>query len=219
MKRTRTSDSPLILGVTERTYTGVADVTLPDGCWDFVVIKHSGKVDLLLTGAITQPVPLEFPPGTEVMNITFKPAVFLPQLPSPDRINKGIAISTASPKLFHLGNHTLEIPTFDNAELFAERLLRYGLLEKDQLVASVLNGTPMAASERSVQRHFQYTTGLTYKYFAQIQRAEKALSLLQAGMPALQVALAVGYSDQSHMINSLRRIMGQTPKKIQQSKP
>jgi transcriptional regulator GlxA family with amidase domain len=38
--------------------------------------------------------------------------------------------------------------------------------------------------------------------------------LLQTGLPAVEVALALGFSDQAHMINSLKAIMGQTPREI-----
>ena len=190
-------------------------MTVPDGSWDLLVVKKENHTEIILTGAITRPIPLEFAPGTEVMNISFDPAVFLPELPSPQRLNKGISLPVVGRNKFRFGSNVLEIPTFDNAEIFVEKMQHFGLLGNDKLVASVLQGQPMAASERSIQRHFQYATGLTYKYFEQIKRAEKALSLLQQGMPALQVALAVGYSDQPHMINSLKRLMGKTPKDIQ----
>jgi AraC-like DNA-binding protein len=81
-------------------------------------------------------------------------------------------------------------------------------------VASVLEGAPKAMSERTMQRHFLKTTGLTYKSFTLIERAQKAAELLRLGRPALDVAFALGYADQAHMINSLKAIMGQTPGQI-----
>ena len=59
-----------------------------------------------------------------------------------------------------------------------------------------------------MQRHFLKTTGLTYKAFTQIERAQKALSLLQQGRPAADVAFALGYADQPHLIRSLERHHG-----------
>jgi AraC-like DNA-binding protein len=47
-----------------------------------------------------------------------------------------------------------------------------------------------------------------------VQRAQKAVAMLQMGRPAVDVALTLGFSDQAHMINSLKAIMGQTPKEI-----
>ena len=65
-----------------------------------------------------------------------------------------------------------------------------------------------------MQRHFLRTTGLTYKAFTQIERAQKALGLLQQGRPAADVAFALGYADQPHMIRSVKAIMGLTPGQI-----
>ena len=56
--------------------------------------------------------------------------------------------------------------------------------------------------------------GVTYKTFTQIERAQKAVALLQQGRPAADVAFALGYSDQPHMIRSVKAIMGQTPGQI-----
>ena len=92
--------------------------------------------------------------------------------------------------------------------------MRSGIVERNDLVDSVLAGKPKAMTERTLQRHFLKTTGLTYKTFTVIERAQKAASLLRMGQAAADVAFALGYSDQAHMINSLRAIMGQTPGQI-----
>ena len=68
----------------------------------------------------------------------------------------------------------------------------------------MVEGQPKAMTERTLQRHFLRTTGLTYKHFTLVQRAQKAVAMLQMGRPAVDVALALGFSDQAHMINSLR---------------
>ena len=65
-----------------------------------------------------------------------------------------------------------------------------------------------------MQRHFLKTTGLTYKTFTQIERAQQAMALIAQGRPAADVAFALGYSDQPHMIRSIKAIMGQTPGQI-----
>jgi len=107
-----------------------------------------------------------------------------------------------------------EIPTFENADVFVERLVRDGIVENNDIVASVVEGHPKAMSERTMQRHFLRTTGLTYKSFTLIERAQKAMSLLRMGRPAADVAFALGYADQAHLINSLKAIMGETPGQI-----
>jgi AraC-like DNA-binding protein len=65
-----------------------------------------------------------------------------------------------------------------------------------------------------VQYRFRRATGLTHKTVRQIQRAQKAAALLEQGCPILDTAYQLGYYDQSHLANALRRYRGQTPTQI-----
>ncbi|MCA9947639.1 MAG: AraC family transcriptional regulator, partial [Anaerolineales bacterium] len=65
--------------------------------------------------------------------------------------------------------------------------------------------------------HFMAVTGMSPRKFSLIERARKAVDLLQTGLPASQVAVDAGYSDQPHLCRSLKAIMGQTPMQIQQT--
>lgn len=89
-----------------------------------------------------------------------------------------------------------------------------GLLRSDDLVARAFSGRPKAASKRSVQQHFRKTTGITQKDFQLIRRAQEAVRQLKAGHNAADVAIDLGYSDQSHMIKSIRKIMGHLPSNL-----
>jgi AraC-like DNA-binding protein len=51
----------------------------------------------------------------------------------------------------------------------------------------------------------------------QIRRAWQATALLEQGCSILDTAYQLGYFDQSHLTNSLRRYMGQTPAQISQA--
>lgn len=216
MKEFRPSDSPYILGVTRRVYDDGGDLTVPDGCWDLVIIKQNSETQVLLTGAITRPIPLAFPPGTEAMNITFKPEVYH-LIPAPQMLNEGKILPRFGAKSFRFGNNVLEIPTFDNAEEFVNKMMKLGVLASDKLVASILEGRPMAASERSVQRHFLQTTGMTMKFVQQVQRAQLAVEMIKQGKRIVDVAHALGFTDQAHMTKSLKGIMGITPAAITQA--
>jgi methylphosphotriester-DNA--protein-cysteine methyltransferase len=55
---------------------------------------------------------------------------------------------------------------------------------------------------------------MTFNYHQQIQRAHHAVKLLISGMSAASAALEAGYTDQPHMVKSLRSIMGRTPTQI-----
>lgn len=128
--------------------------------------------------------------------------------------DQGVVLEAIGRDRFRLGADVIEMPTFDRVDGFVERLLRKDIVADNTLVASVVSGHPMAMSERTLQRHFLKTTGLTFKTFTQIERAQKAVALLQQGRRAADVAFALGYADQPHLIRSVKAIMGATPGQI-----
>ena len=141
----------------------------------------------------------------------------MPLMPGEVMRDEGVMLERFGSRDFWIGTDVREIPTFENVDVFVDRLVRDGIVESNDVVASIVEGQPKAMSERTMQRHFLKTTGLTYKHFTLIQRAQKAVALLRMGRPAVDVAFALGYADQAHMINSLRQIMGQTPGEIARS--
>jgi hypothetical protein len=212
---TRSSDSPFIQSVSRVKYTGESvDIEPPDGHWAIVVLKHHGKTQILHTGTVTKPVTLHFEQDDEYMGISFKPSTFLTRFPAQPLVNTGMYLPQIDKRNFWLGNSAWEIPTFDNAEALVDKLVDDGLLAADDIVHAVLNDLPKASSLRSIQRHFLQTTGITLKYFHQIQRAQEASGLLQTGSTPIEAALAAGYYDQSHMTKSLKKILGKTPTEI-----
>ena len=168
-----------------------------------------GRVELLQTGLITRPVELAYDAGDEYLSISFKPGVFMPRLPGKRMVDRGLLRPTPSPRTFRLEQDELEIPTFDNAEGLVDRLVRRELIVRDEIVEGVVEGRPRAIHPRSVQRHFLEAMGLTAKRLEQIRRACRAIELLAKGKRAVDVALELGYSDQSHMTRALKAIMGQ----------
>ncbi|KRA97848.1 hypothetical protein ASD83_12255 [Devosia sp. Root685] len=207
--------SPVVEAVTHTTFNADGSTMMqPDGCWDIAVLKSASGTTVLRTGLTTSAVTHNFSAGDEILSIAFKPSSFMSLMPGERMRDEGVVLSNIGRDRFWLGSDVLEIPTFDTVDRFVGKLLNNGIVEDNSLVASVVSGHPMAMSERTMQRHFLKTTGLTYKTFTQIERAQKALSLLQQGRPAADVAFALGYADQPHMIRSLRAIMGQTPGQI-----
>lgn len=207
--------SPVVEAVTHTTFnTDGSTLMQPDGCWDIAFLKSAAGTTVLRTGLTTSAVTHHFSAGDEILSIAFKPSSYMSLMPGERMRDEGVVLSNIGPDRFWLGSDVLEIPTLDTVDSFVARLLRAGIVEDNSLVASVVSGHPMAMSERTMQRHFLKTTGLTYKAFTQIERAQKALALLQQGRPAADVAFALGYADQPHMIRSLKAIMGQTPKQI-----
>lgn len=209
--------SPVIASVTHTTFGGDGSMLMqPDGCWDFVMMKSARGSLVLRTGLTTSAVTHAFAEGDEILSIAFKPHSFMSLMPGETMRDEGVVLPNIGQDRFWLGTDVMEIPSLDNVDRFVGKLLRNGIVEDNRLVGSVVSGHPMAMSERTMQRHFLKTTGLTYKAFTQIERAQKAMSLLQQGRPAADVAFALGYADQPHMIRSLKAIMGQTPGEIAQ---
>lgn len=211
-REVRASDSPLVERITrvsfDRDWQGV---TTPDGCWDLVVRRVAGRVELLQTGLITRPVELAYAAGDEYLSISFKPGVFMPALPGKRMVDRGLMRPTPSPRTFWLEQDELEIPTFDNAESLIDRLVLRELLVRDEIVEGVVEGRARAIHPRSVQRHFLDSMGLTAKRLQQIQRACRAVELLGGGQRPVDVALELGYADQSHLTRALKAMMGTTP--------
>jgi hypothetical protein len=215
----RASDSPLVARITHVSYgRDTHDVTRPDGCWDLVVMRVHGRVQMLQTGLITRPVALDFHAGDEYLAISFKPGVFRPRLPGERMVDRGHLLPSEAPRSlpgsFWLEQDRLEIPTFENAEGMVDRLVRRELIMRDEIVEGVVEGRPRAITPRSVQRHFLQAVGLTAKRLEQIQRASRAVELLAQGRRPVDVALDLGYADQPHLTRSLRAIMGKTPGEI-----
>lgn len=66
-------------------------------------------------------------------------------------------------------------------------------------------------------RLFKQSTGLAPHQFQTHYRVERAKELLQAGEMAIsEIATAVGFYDQSHLSRHFRRIVGVSPKAMQQ---
>jgi len=214
-RKVRGSDSAFVERITHVSYGGKADdVTTPDGCWDIVVMRHRGRVAILRTGVITSPVRLGYEPGDEYISISFKPGVFMPRVPGVEMVDKAHVLPTPSTRSFWLEGSAMEIPTFENAEGLVDRLVRGGIIVRDDIVDGLVMGRPKAATPRSVQRHFLRALGVTSKGLEQIHRACRAVDLLQQGRAPADVAVDVGYADQPHMSRSLKRLMGRTPGEI-----
>ena len=212
----RPSDSPLVENIRLIQFTAAGEMAMtPDACWDIAVFwRADGGVHVLRTGLTTHAVDVTHEAGDEILVISFKPSIFMPVMPGDEMRDRGVFLETFGRDRFRIGSDVLEIPTLENADAVITKLVRNTVVESNDFVASVIAGRPKAATERTLQRHFLRTTGLTLKKFTLIQRAERAVALLQTGRPSAEIALDLGYADQAHMINSLRAIMGRTPGQI-----
>lgn len=213
--QTRLSDSPYIHSVSHIFHN--ADnlgTAMPDGCWDLVLLKQKDKITIFRTGMLTRAIPLEREAGDELLTVSMKAALFMPHLPAQHLVDKAFDFPMFGKGKFFIDGSTIELPNFENVEVFIEKLLRMGILSQDKEVASALDGNPQATSLRTLQRHFFFTTGVTQRSLQQIARAQQAVSLIQQGRPLHWAAAEAGYFDQAQMTRFLKQIMGQTPGEI-----
>ena len=138
----------------------------------------------------------------------------MPRLPGDKLVDLEIHLPETGKNSFQLFGDTWEFPNFENVDTFVGRLLRKDLVAHDDVVADVLRGRTQDLSLRSIQRRFLHVTGLTYKAIQQVERARKAVELLQSGVPILDTTYQTGYFDQAHLTRSLKLLYGQTPGEI-----
>lgn len=187
----------------------------PDGSWDFILsVSPEGEPMVFLSGQATEPVDVPYLAGEHSVVISLAAHVYLA---TEDEVRTGAAIRMlpVTGDHFNLDGTELPLPTFENAEELIDEAIEAGLLKSDDLVAKAFSENPKAASKRSVQQHFKRTTGITQKDFQMIRRAQEAVRRLKRGEAPAAVAADLGYSDQPHMIKSIKTIMGHLPSDLE----
>lgn len=179
-----------------------------------VIARQHDKITLTIRGPETKATLADSPGETEFFGINFRLGTFMPHLPASQLVDSEVNLPEATGKSFWLHGAVWEMPTFDNADVFVERLVRKGMLVNDPIVAATLLGQAQEVSVRSVQRRFLRATGLTHGAIFQIERARHAAELLAQGVSILDTVEQAGYADQPHLTRSLKRLVGQTPAQI-----
>jgi AraC-like DNA-binding protein len=212
----RASDSPLVeLVWTAQSESAGSFTSTAAANSEIVVTRYQGKTNITVRGPETRASLADYPPDAEFFGISLKLGVFMPHLPAKALLNrKDMTLPEATHQSFWLLGSAWQIPTYENADTFVDRLVHDGLLVRDPVVEAVLQDQPLDLSVRTVQYRFQRATGLTYKVVQQIERAQRAAALLKQGVPILDTVFEAGFFDQSHLTNSLKRFLGQTPSQI-----
>lgn len=183
--------------------------------WEMVVATVDGRTMITARGPETKASEVDFPADAEFFGIVFKPGVFMPHLPLKNlRDRHDATLQEASSNSFWLHGSAWELPTFDNADVFVKRLVRQEILVRDPAVEAAMRGCAPEMSIRSLQYRFLRATGLAHKTIQQIERAHSAVSLLELGTSISDAAFELGYFDQAHLTNSLKRFIGRTPAQI-----
>lgn len=212
----RKSDNPYIETIwrTHNLTDGMYYAT-PDASWDLIIaINPNGAKFAFLTGQATKPQTIPYEKGSSSVVISFTPGAYMPEYPGDTLLDKSEFLPNFDDEHFMLAGHTFAFPTFEIAEQLVEKFVRLGILTSDKIVDDVMKGKRAALSERAIQRHFVRTTGMTQKYLEQIHRAQLAVRLLKKGEKPLDAAADAGYTDQSHLAKSLKKIMHRKPSDV-----
>jgi len=186
--------------------------------WQIVFVQSAnGSKSVVARGPETLATRVDIPKDAAFLGIQFELGAFLPDYPVARLVDDAESLSTDSNHGFWLNDTKFEIPSFENAEVFVDRLIRSDALVRDSVVEQTLRRRPVSISERSIQRRFVRSTGLTYGAVRQMERAECAAGLLLNGVSILDVVHNLKYSDQAHLTRSLKRYLGKTPGRIRKA--
>ncbi len=213
----RLSDSPYVETVTRgRTIRNGSTIRPAECRWHMVFVRDAsrGRAHPLVVGPLTTAGVASWGEGAEILWIKFKLGVFMPHLPARDLPDVETTLPGAASRSFWLKGSAWQFPDYENAETFVDRLVREEVLVRDPVVSAVLQDCPQKMPSRTVRHRFLQTTGLTQVHIRQVERAQRAASLLKQGVSILDTVHEVGYFDQPHLTRSLKQFIGYTPAQI-----
>jgi AraC-like DNA-binding protein len=215
----RPSDNPYVQSVWKSHISGEGSHTLPArGSWDFIFIKSYGSLKTLLVAPSKIATVSKYnEDDAEYFGIKLIPGFFPKYLHANVMLHEVQKLETLRAGV-KIKNTTIEVPTFDTAELFVDKLLQQDIFDSDPIVQSELRHSENSdISLRSIQRRFSRSTGISKSHFQRINQATLAQTLLANGSSIAEVAHQAGYYDQSHLTHSLKTLKGFTPSEIQAS--
>ena len=109
--------------------------------WEMVITTFNGKTMITARGPETKASEADFPADAEFFGIIFKLGTFMPHLPLRTLLDRqDTTLSEASNNSFWLHGSAWELPTFENADVFVDRLIRQGILVRDPVVEAAIQG-------------------------------------------------------------------------------
>ncbi len=186
-------------------------LAIADGRWDMMFFTLNGQCQVMITGPQTTAITIPHTAGSTWLGIRFRLGVSMQAVAINALVNEGIDLPAAVYGGFWLDSAAWSLPDYENADTFVEGLVRRDLLAGDPVVQSVMQGESQHWSPRALQYRFQQTIGLTAKTIQQIERAQSAAVLLAQGTSIADVVFQLGYYDQPHLTNALKRFTGRTP--------
>lgn len=209
------------------TYTA-----LPDGCVDIVLEATGGAAQSWIYGTTTQRTDIAVARQCHYLGIRFKPGqsrhfVALPareltdtHVPtqgligfSLDRIAERVASGTVAVELDAVLIAWLakRPPESNKTDAAIRAMGSFQGVERIDAVAARLG-----ISRRQLERLFLDDVGISPKRYAMLGRCHRAMKALsvRARISLAEVALEMGYADQSHMTREFVRLIGETPSRL-----
>lgn len=213
--RQRLSDSPLVESVMHGFTSKAASVIRPaESCWHLVIVREQGNTHTIVTGPLPTSGVASWGEGGEILWIKFKLGVFMPHLPTRRLMDRETNLPSASRNTFWLRDASWQLPDFENADTFVDRLMKDELLTFDPLVQEVLKGGRPDVPPRTLRHRFLQATGLSHGYLQQMNRAQQAATLLEQGASIADTVFDLSYYDQPHLNRALKQFVGYTPGQI-----
>ncbi|MBA2117444.1 helix-turn-helix domain-containing protein [Bremerella alba] len=206
----------------------VTHAILPDGSVDLVFAANATSTECWLFGTSTSAAEVPLVADTNYLGVRFRPgqARHFMSLAAKELTDHHEAASEvlrfsledvpeqiATPQVFQrldqlLANH---LACRHPDEHRVDQVIRW--IEKHSGNVRIEEAASMyGRSRRQLERTFLDDVGISPKLFASIVRFQTAAALI--GRPSAKladVALAAGYTDQSHMTNDFRRLTGNSP--------
>lgn len=211
----RASETPFVDWIWRtRSEPVEAFMSVAEPRWEIVVTRQHGKPMVTIRGAVTAASSVHIPQDADFFGMRFTLGAFMPGLAAHSLTDAWHTLPQNGNRFLWLDGDYWETPTFENADVFIERLRRAGMLTRDPVVEAALNGERTRLSKRTLQRRIYRAVGISGGAVRQIRRASDAAQFLEEGASISETAARVGYSDPAHMSRSLRRLVGYTPKML-----
>ena len=182
--------------------------------WGVSFIRRpSGQLAAELDGPCMQARVVEGYVGESYWGVELAAHVAIPGVPKRAILGETVALPIHD-GLVELGGRRWPVPGWPDLEPWVSRLAEQGGLLVDEEIRRALLGERVGASERTWQRRYRRTVGMTSQQIDQLRRAQRAYVLLQTGLSPAEAASEAGFADQPHLTRALRLIRGQTPAAI-----
>src|SRR5262245_12639079 len=161
----RNSSSPFVERIWRCTSgTGGTFLSMAEGNIELVVTRLPGFLAVTLRGPVSKGSQVECPPDGEWLAIRFRLGTYLPRIPTATLIDhQDVQLPVLANGRFWFCDLTWDIPDYDNAEVFVDRLALAGVIARSHATDAVVEGDVDWMSQRPLPRRFRPVTGMALR--------------------------------------------------------